>query len=67
MIKNHLSGIQDVGIYGVLAIIIFFGVFLAVLAYVIFMRKELVNELGEVPLRDGTTRDIHSSQTKSPM
>ncbi len=66
MLKNYLSSIQDVGIYGVLAIVIFFSVFIAVLAYVVFMRKELVNKLGEAPLHDGTTQETHSIHTQSP-
>jgi uncharacterized BrkB/YihY/UPF0761 family membrane protein len=67
MIKNYLSSIQDVGFYGVLAIIIFFTVFVFVIAYVTFMRKELVNQLGEAPLHDGTKREINSVHPKSPM
>jgi uncharacterized BrkB/YihY/UPF0761 family membrane protein len=61
MIKNYLSSIQDVGIYGVLAIMIFFVVFIAVLFYVIFMRKELVKELSEAPLHDSLSSNSNSS------
>ncbi len=65
MIKNYLSSIQDVGIYGVLAILIFFFVFTAVLFYVIFMRKELVKELSEAPLQDSLSSNNHST-TQNP-
>jgi hypothetical protein len=53
MIKNVLSDIGGVGIYGVISISIFFLVFLAALVRVCLMTKAFVHQASTLPLEDG--------------
>jgi hypothetical protein len=50
MIQNVLSGIGGVGIYGVLSICLFFGVFIGVLVWTIGLKSSYLNAMRELPL-----------------
>ncbi len=67
MFKNYLSANNAVSSYGIIAIIIFFSVFCFVLAYVIFMRKDLVKEMEQAPLHDSLTQENNSTSSKTPL
>jgi hypothetical protein len=53
MIKNVLSDIGGVGIYGVLSICLFFTVFIGMLIWVFAMKKTFAQNMSVLPLNDG--------------
>jgi len=63
MIKNVVSEIGGVGLYGVISIVLFFAVFIGTLLRACSMKKTFDRELGSLPLNDGET---HSNQKGNP-
>lgn len=53
MIKNVLSDIGGVGLYGVISICLFFAVFTGALFLSLRMKKSQADHLGALPLHDG--------------
>ena len=53
MIKNVLSDIGGVGIYGVISICLFFAVFSGAILVSLLMNKQKVQTLSALPLEDG--------------
>lgn len=53
MIKNVLSDIGGVGLYGVISISLFFAVFLGMLLWVFGMKKSFAKTMSALPLDDG--------------
>jgi hypothetical protein len=53
MIKNVLSDIGGIGIYGVISICLFFAVFTGALLLSVRMKKSMAEKLGALPLHDG--------------
>ncbi len=53
MIKNVLSDIGGVGIYGVISICLFFTVFIGMLVWVFAMKKSFAQNMSALPLNDG--------------
>jgi hypothetical protein len=53
MIKNVLSDIGGIGIYGVISICLFFAVFTGALFFSLRMKKSQADQLGSLPLHDG--------------
>ncbi len=53
MIKNVLSDIGGVGLYGVISITLFFSVFIAMLIWVFAMKKSFAKTMSVLPLDDG--------------
>ena len=53
MIKNVLSDIGGVGLYGVISISLFFAVFIGMLLWVAGMKKSFAQRMGALPLHDG--------------
>ena len=53
MIKNVLSDIGGVGLYGVISISLFFAVFLGMLLWVCAMKPSLARRMSALPLNDG--------------
>ena len=53
MIKNVLSDIGGVGLYGVISISLFFTVFLGMLIWVGLMKKSFAQRMSALPLHDG--------------
>jgi len=53
MIKNVLSDIGGVGLYGIASICLFFVVFIGMLIWVFRMNKSFAQEMSACPLRDG--------------
>jgi cbb3-type cytochrome oxidase subunit 3 len=54
-IKHHLTGIHGIEVFPTIAFVLFFGMFLGMLWYVLTMRREHVRELENLPLSDGHT------------
>lgn len=53
MIKNVLSDIGGVGLYGVISISLFFTVFIGMLIWVWAMKKSFAQSMSALPLDDG--------------
>jgi hypothetical protein len=53
MIKNVLSEIGGVGLYGVISISLFFTVFIGMLIWVSLMKKSFAQSMSALPLHDG--------------
>lgn len=53
MIKNVLTDIGGVGIYGVISICLFFAVFTGALFLTARMTKPFADKMGSLPLDDG--------------
>lgn len=53
MIKNVLSDIGGVGVYGVVSICLFFAVFIGMLIWVWRMKKSFTSTMSALPLNDG--------------
>ena len=53
MIKNVLSDIGGVGLYGVVSISLFFSVFIGMLLWVWAMKKSFAQTMSALPLNDG--------------
>ena len=52
MIENVLSRIGGVGMYGVISICLFFGLFVGVLVWMLGLKKSYIEEMRELPLDD---------------
>ena len=50
MIQNVLSGIGGVGVYGVIAVLLFFAVFLGVLYWAVGLRRPYLERMSRLPL-----------------
>lgn len=64
MIKNVLSDIGGVGLYGVLSICLFFLVFIGALVWTLLQRRSLMESMGDLPLADGETRHANLGVTR---
>jgi len=53
MIKNVISEIGGIGLYGVISICLFFAVFTGMLVWALRMKKAVARELSACPLHDG--------------
>ena len=53
MIKNVLSDIGGVGLYGVISISLFFAVFIGMLIWAFSMKKTFAQKMSALPLNDG--------------
>ena len=56
MIKNVLSDIGGVGLYGVISISLFFAVFIGMLIWACSMKKSFAQKMSAQPLHDGEKR-----------
>lgn len=56
MIKNVLSDIGGVGVYGVVSVCLFFTVFLGTVLWALCRKKTFLETMSRLPLHDGTTR-----------
>lgn len=53
MIKNVLTDIGGIGIYGVISVVLFFTVFGGSLIWAFLLRKSFLNDMSRLPLEDG--------------
>jgi cell division septal protein FtsQ len=51
-IKHNMETIEGVAIYPILSLLIFFVFFLGLGMWVLSYKKETINELSQIPLRD---------------
>jgi hypothetical protein len=66
MVENVLSRIGGVGMYGVISILLFFGVFIGVLVWMIGLKKSYLEEMRELPLEDTAGPESHHRLTTNP-
>lgn len=52
MIKNVLSDLGGIGIYGVISICLFFTVFCGAVLWTLLLRKPFLNSMSSLPLDD---------------
>lgn len=56
MIKNVLSDIGGIGMYGVISILLFFAVFTGMLIWALSLKKQYAQKMSACPLHDGETK-----------
>jgi hypothetical protein len=62
MIKNVLSDIGGIGLYGVVSICLFFAVFTGMLIWAIRMKKAVAQEMSACPLHDGELKSSRKGE-----
>jgi len=65
MIQKVLSSIGGVGNYGVIAIMLFFGVFLGVLIWVLALRRPYLDRMSRLPLESDEVEGMPSASEVS--
>jgi hypothetical protein len=55
MIKNVLTHIGGIGIYGIISICLFFAVFVGVLIWALTLKQSYLNSMRRLPLEDDPT------------
>lgn len=55
MLKNVLTDINGVEVYGVISICLFFTVFTTAMVWAAFQKKSLMKSMSALPLDDGET------------
>lgn len=63
MIKNVLSDIGGVGLYGVISITLFFAVFIGMLIWAFSMKKTFAQKMSALPLNDGEKKSQRKGAT----
>ncbi|MEZ4825215.1 MAG: cbb3-type cytochrome c oxidase subunit 3 [Bacteroidia bacterium] len=58
MYKEVLSAMDDVSLFPLVAILLFFVFFVAIFIYVMRMDKREVDDLAAMPLKSGTLSDL---------
>ena len=66
MVENVLSRIGGVGMYGVISILLFFGVFIGVLVWMISLKKSYLEEMRELPLDGAAGPESVAPPTANP-
>lgn len=57
MIKNVLTDIGGIGLYGVISVCLFFPVFGGAMLWTCMMRKPYLNSMSNMPLEDGAQQN----------
>lgn len=66
MIQNVLSHIGGVGNYGVIAVLLFFGVFAAVLVWTLRLRRPYLDHMSRLPLEGDEAEGASLTETLTP-
>ncbi|MFO1460808.1 MAG: cbb3-type cytochrome c oxidase subunit 3 [Verrucomicrobiota bacterium] len=64
MIKNVLSDLGGVGLYGVISVCLFFIVFSGALLWTLLQRRALMTEMGSLPLNDGEMPNFNEGESR---
>ena len=59
--RNYLQAIDGVAIYPLIGLLIFTGLFVGLVWYLVRMDKQTVQKMSRLPLEDGTVRNILST------
>ena len=65
MFSNLLSSIEDVSVYPVITLILFVFAFVLVVIRLVFMDKETVDEMKNIPLEDDNEEFITNNENKN--
>ncbi len=65
MYKNVLTDIPGIEYYPIVALLLFFGFFVALIVWFFRVDKTKLEEIARQPLEDDQTPDSHSSQTST--
>jgi len=65
MIKNVLSEIGGIAVYGILSICLFFGVFLAAIVFTALKRRSYLSHMSALPLEDDSQTNTSSTASIS--
>lgn len=60
MIKNVLSDLSGIELYGIVSVLLFFLVFSGAIVFALLKKKPFLNYMGALPLSDGS--EINSNQ-----
>lgn len=52
MFSNYLSSIKDIEIFPIIALILFFGIFVGLIIWVFKMDKNYINKMRNLPLEE---------------
>ena len=62
MFSNNLSTIEDVSIFPIIGLVIFFLIFVFVIIRVLKTDKKYINKMGNLPLEDENKLSINSEK-----
>ena len=65
-IKNVLHSIDGTSLYGLISILLFFGLFLGLVVWIIRLKKPYLNKMRELPLDDESAPKPGVEQTPNP-
>lgn len=65
MIKNVLTHIGGVEVYGIASVLLFFAVFTAILLWAFRLKRSDLDSMGRIPLDDGTPNPTPLPSTPS--
>lgn len=54
MIKNVISGIGGIGIFGIVSLLLFISVFMGAFIWALRLKRNFLEEMSSLPLHDGT-------------
>jgi hypothetical protein len=66
MIRDTLSHIGGIGLYGIISIALFFAVFLGVLIWAFRLKKPWLNTMAHLPLEPDDPGEPHPLTTSQP-
>jgi hypothetical protein len=64
MIRNVLSDIGGVGLYGVISVLLFFTVFTVALAWACCLRRPFLDAMGQLPLADDHRSNVKTGEAR---
>ncbi len=64
MIKNVLSDMGGVGLYGVISVCLFFTVFTGAMIWTFAQRKSLMDSMGALPLADDRNAETAAGDSR---
>ena len=64
MIKNVLSDVGGVGVFGIISICLFFTTFTGAILYSLLFDKAHARAMSELPLNDGSTIPAHKGERR---
>lgn len=62
MIRNVLSHVGGVGLYGVISVVLFFTVFVVAVVWALLQRRSLLNEMAALPLHDDAPKPLSTGK-----
>jgi cbb3-type cytochrome oxidase subunit 3 len=65
MYQKILCDMDGIGLYGVISICIFFGFFTGMLLWAFALKKNHLNNMGNLPLDDGSRPQASTAKTPS--